>query len=774
MRERNRLLYGAAFVALSASAPAVYAQDAPKSELEAAPLADAVAGGDIVVTAQRTSSLASKTPIALTAIGGDALRTAGITNATALGDQVPNLSIDRTGGLQITIRGITSRDNTEKGDPSAAFLLDGIYIARPQAQEVSFFDIDRVEVLRGPQGTLYGKNTTAGVVNVITKKPSDKFEAAANVAYGNYDSIQADAMVNIPVNAMLALRFGGSFDRRDSYLIKSAGDRNKFDPFKNNLSARAQALFTFSPDINLLIKGDYSRMRGSDSLIGVVADGTFYRPQPNQFDYTDAVYAGAGKSSADLRRRGYSLLGDQSTRNHTWGVSGEFNWDFGPVMLTYLGSYREFKRDEFADTVVGGVAGGAPTPRNTRFTGLYTQQSHEVRFATTGTGPLKVQFGGMYFREQSGIALFLKDFVPGVPYFGFPQDPTIVKSFGVFGQATYSLTDTLRITAGARYSKDDKSRVGLTVMQRGPVFNPATDSSTLNSASAKFDKITWRAGVDFDVNDRTLLYGSVSTGYKAGGFNDGCEAGVATRGRTCTVAESRPLDRLYYKPETLTAYELGLKTRFADNAVRLTLAAFYYDYNNLQLNTSQIFLGVPVNYTTNAGKARVKGVEADATITPDSRNRFDLSFSWLDAEYTDYTPNPIGQNGQIVPIDYKGRALDRSPKYVASAGYSYSQPLGNGGSIDFGARSRLSDSYVITAFNVPRQYRQPSFTRSEVNLTYNAPDHRWYVQGFAKNLENAITVNAVSFNPPSLGRDSLTTVVPGDPRTYGIRAGVKF
>jgi iron complex outermembrane receptor protein len=764
--------------ALAVSSAPLYAQTGGAGSPD--PQAEAT-DGDIVVTAQRTSSLASKTPIALSAIGGDALRSAGITNATALGDQVPNLSIDRTGGLQITIRGVTSRDSTEKGDPSAAFLADGIYIARPQAQEVSFFDIDRVEVLRGPQGTLYGKNTTAGVVNIITKKPVDRFEASANIAYGNFDTIQADAMVNVPVSELLALRFAGSYDRRDSYLIKQAGDPYDNSPFKNNLSGRAQALFNFSPEINLLIKADYSRMRGADSTLSVLGDGTFFRAQPSQYDYSDALYIGGSQSTRSQRQLGFPLASDQRTRNSTWGVSGEFNWDFGPLMLTYLGSYREFKRDELGSGAIGATAasGGRLGSVEATFTGKYTQQSHELRFATTGDGPLKAQAGAMYFREKSGIAYMLKDLIPqtvmpGIHYFGFPQDPTIITSYGIFGQATYSLTDSLRVTAGVRYSKDDKSRDGFTVYQRGPIFNPATDRSTLNSAAAKFSKVTWRAGIDYDVNSRTLLYGSVATGYKAGGFNDGCEAGVVTNGRTCLPSEARPLDQLYYKPETLIAYELGLKTRFADDVVRLAVAAFFYDYKNLQLSTSKEFLGTNVLYTTNAGKAEVKGIEAEGTITPDDRNRIDLSFAWLDAQYTDYFPNPIGPNGQIVVIDYKGRPLDRSPRYVVSAGYSYTLPLGNGGSLGFSARTRLSDSYVITAFNVPRQYRQPSFTRSEVSLTYTAPDDRWYLQGFAKNLENKLTMNSVNFNGPSFGRDSFTTVTPGDPRTYGVRAGVKF
>lgn len=203
-----------------------------------------VDNGDIVVTANRTESLASKTPVALTAVAGTALVSQGITNPTALAETVPNLSIDRANGLQITIRGVTSTDGTEKGDPSAAFMLDGIYIARPQVQEVSFFDIGRVEVLRGPQGTLYGRNTTAGVVNVISAKPKlDKFEGSVDLNYGNYNTFQATGVINVPVSEKIALRGAVNYDRRDSYLKAGTGFTSKLSPFKENLSLRGSALF---------------------------------------------------------------------------------------------------------------------------------------------------------------------------------------------------------------------------------------------------------------------------------------------------------------------------------------------------------------------------------------------------------------------------------------------------------------------------------------------------------------------------------------------------
>ncbi|MBN8847974.1 MULTISPECIES: TonB-dependent receptor [unclassified Sphingomonas] len=710
---------------------------------------DAVANGDIVVTAQRVTSLASKTPIALSAIDGDALRNSGITNPTRLDDQVPSLSIVRNNGLQITIRGVSSSDNTEKGDPSAAFLLDGVYLARPQAQEVSFYDIARVEVLRGPQGTLYGRNTTAGLINVITNRPSDHFEAAGNIGYGNYNSLQADAMINLPVSDLLSLRFAGAYDGRDSYLIQNVGTPHKIDPFKRNWSGRGQALFKFSPDLTLLIRADYNSMRGNG--FGQVLGKNYYAPlAAGQPGYTNRLYVGEGMSSEQLRQINFATVGDMAGRGSTWGVDGELNWAFSGLAVTYLGSYREFR--QYTDTT-----GFQGISYRSLATGLYKQVSQELRVATDGSGPIKAQAGGYYFREDSHNALELFNLLPAYPYYAFLQGPTKSETIGVFGQATWNLTDSLHLTGGVRWSHDKKSRIGGSYMQKTLNFNPATDVFSPNNAETSSEKVTWRVGVDYDLDNRTLLYASVATGYKGGGFNGGCLATAPN----CPNPRTRTY--LFYAPETLTAYEVGLKTRFADNKVRLNASAFYYDYDNLQVSSIINDNGAPRQFTTNAARARVKGVELETTITPSPRNRVDASFTWLDAEYASYFPLGVGN-----APDFKGRPLDRAPRVVATAGYSYTLPLANGGSLMASVRSRLSSEYFMTAQAVGAQYRQPGYTRTDLTLRYQAPGDKYYVQGFWRNLENKVVATNISLSSGTL------LVTPSDPMTYGVQAGFRF
>ena len=710
----------------------------------------ALPDGEIVVTATRNETLASKTPVALTAVSGDALLSAGVTNPTSLGEQVPNLSIDRNNGLQITIRGVSSSDGTEKGDPSAAFMADGIYIARPQVQEVSFFDVQRVEVLRGPQGTLFGRNTTAGLVNIITNKPKlGEFSGSIDATYGNFDTQQLTGVVNIPVSQGIAIRAAANYDRRDNYLVAGPNWNARLDPFKKNFSGRLSALFDLGSG-ELVLRGDYSAIKGTG--YNTVPVSNFYADY--QTTGVDPLYIANGSSSAEKRTLNAPFSGPIGSDNSTWGIQADLSYDLGPVTLNYLGSYREFKRHEDGAFLVDGGGATIANP----YDGSYWQNSQELRFSTNGDGPIKAQAGIYYFKEKSAIASYLLGFLTPTPgatgyAFGVEQDPTIAESWAGFGQLTYSITPSLRLTGGIRYSHDNKSRIGQFVQCGTVACGQPTDLSTPNIAHRKFSKTTWRIGADYDVNDRTLFYGVIATGYKAGGFNDGCEQGTNSG---CTV----PAGALYYNPETLTSYEAGLKTRFMNNAVRLNASAFHYDYKSIQLSQfSDTLCGTPCRVTTNASSAKVDGVELEGVIMPVTTSKFDFSFSWLNARYTSFIPAP--------GFDWTGKKLDRSPTFVVTAGYMQTFNLANGGNVQAGVRTRLSDDYRLASLSTVNQFRVPSNTRTDLLLTYNAPDNRWYLQGFVRNVENSIVVTAAQTG-------IFASAQLADPRTYGVRAGVNF
>jgi iron complex outermembrane recepter protein len=713
----------------------------PPSASPSSATSDAPVLGDIVVTAQRDPALASKTPIAISAIGGDALRSAGVTNPLMLSNEVPNLELNRFYGLQITIRGVTNSDTTAKGDPSAAFLLDGVYIARPQAQEVSFFDIDRVEALRGPQGTLYGRNTTAGLINVISRRPTDKFEASANIGYGNYNTLQADAAINLPLSDHAALRIAGSFDRRDTYIIKDATDPYNDNPFKDNKSVRVSGKVDLGPNATLLVIADYSSMRG---ITQFNVDGSnFYVPVNG--DPSNRVYV-PGASASD--RRGFDQGMTPYVNDTTWGVMGELNWNLGPVTATYLGSYRKLDIHEDTTDLLGMV-----TPTFT--TQNYEQNSHEFRLALNDIARLKFQVGAMYFSERS-FQYYDQPNYFGFDHFILDYGPTKSKSYAFFSQATYALADRFRVTAGVRYTHDIKSQVGDTIL-KSALFG---DTRLVGGANVAFSKATWRVAADFDVTPRDMLYGSISTGYKSGGFNDGCLESTVVHGVVCNSPRSP--SQLFYNPETLTSYEIGWKGRTSDNSVRYALTGFYYDYKNLQLSGVTYYNGAASQLIQNAAKATVKGVEAEVTLHPSARNRVDVQATWLDAHYRSYLP--LGAGGP----DFAGLPLDRSPKTSVTAGYTYTLPIPGSGSLELGVRSKLSAAYVISSFATAVQYRQPSYTRTELTATYNAPGGRWYVQGYVRNLENEVLITALT------DVAGVLAIVPSDPRTYGVRAGFKF
>jgi iron complex outermembrane recepter protein len=749
----SRVSMFAIALATLAAVPA-YAQDAQSAD-------EAVENGDIIVTATRENTLLSKTPIAITAITGDGLRDSGITNPTQLEESVPNLSIVRGNGLQITIRGVTSTDGTEKGDPSAAFLLDGIYLARPQAQEVSFFDLDRVEVLRGPQGTLFGRNSTAGVVQVISARPKSEFGASAEATYSSFKSINATASINVPLGDTFAIRAAVNMDRRDNYLIDgNAADGVKLDPFKNNKSVRLSALFTPGDALSVLLIADYNTIKGNPT--NTVLTSNFY----------DGIVSGKRLTFErphyrDPSNRAARLVplaqGQQAFRDNTEkGVMGEINYDFGPATITYLGSYRESDRTEFSNFASG--------PVTADFIGHYYQTSHEVRLSLSNDGPLKAQIGGYYFKEKSGIAFFLNNLLAPNSRFGFPQDPTIAENKSVFGQATYEIAPDLKLTAGARYSRDLKSRVGKTVLD---IYNSVGTSYSvgnfitrnvfqINDASRTFSKVTWRAGIDYD-SPIGLFYGSVSTGYKAGGFNDGCE--TPATGQPNPNNCGLPAGALYYDPETLTAYEAGFKLKFG-REFRLNGSVFHYDYKGLQLSQVSNACGGPCQVTRNAAVAKVDGVELDALIQPVDHFTVRLALNYLNARYAKFVPDTVLVAGVLQPINFSGRPLARSPKWSWSAGVNYALPVGEG-KLVADASIRARSQYDLTDLANYAYFYQPAHTKTDLSLTYTAPNDRFFVGAFAENLENNLVVT-------SAGTGGFGNVTFSDPRTYGVRAGFKF
>jgi iron complex outermembrane receptor protein len=709
---------------------------------------------EVVVTAQRARSLESATPVAMTVLSGEQLQRAGFDSPATIGERLPNVHLDGAAdGLKITIRGISNEDTTDKGDPSAAFMLDGIYLARPQNQNLSFYDLDRIEVLRGPQGTLYGRNTTAGAINVISNTPQQRFEGALGAAVGNHASRQGNAMLNVPVGDALALRAALAYNKHDSYLTNGQGTPYALGLDRDDRSARLSAKLAIGKDATLLLRYDHSTVNDSDD--SAVPDTNFYKSDANG----SPVWYDASTSERLTNRfmppntrleQGYS-------HKTTSGLGAELAWNLGAATLYYVGAHRNFDHDMLVNYYYR-LAPGFAIGVHEDFSGDYAQDSHELRVATNGNGPVTAQAGLYYFREESNLLYAFRDLelIGLPPHYVFPTNPTTAHSKAAFGQATWRVRDALRLTAGVRYTDDDKSRIGSTNFQQAAAFNPATDIKLLNAATLENHKLTWRLGADYDLAPGTMAYGSVATGYKAGGFNDGCLAGTRALGIDCPAAVAVPAATLFYQPETLTAYEIGLKSRFWENKASVNLAAFDYDYKNLQLSNVAIVQGAPRYVTANAGVAAIRGLELDGLVTPTPFDRISYALTLLDAHYVSYSPDGVHS--------WSGRKLDRSPRNTVTLGYEHRFRLG-ASDLTGGAVARRSSAYVISVPTQLLQYPVPAHTATDLTLGWQPDGAQWRLQAQVRNLENKVQPLTI---------DSFGKLVPSDPRTVDLRMDYRF
>ncbi|TQK03161.1 TonB-dependent receptor [Herbaspirillum sp. SJZ107] len=713
---------------------------------------------EVIVTAQRSAAPASRTPVAMSVLTAAQLDQQGIDSPGAIADRLPNTYLQNSyDGLRITMRGVSNADATEKGDPSAAYLVDGVYVARPQAQNASFYDVERIEVLRGPQGTLYGRNTTAGAVNVISKAPVPYFEAAANATVGSYDTRQLGGMVNVPVSDVLALRAAFTANRHDPYLRNGQGTGYRPGLDRDDRAARLSASWRPGHGITAIVR--YETGLDNTNNDSTVPDTNFYsglaqgKPVWNGDDSARRL-TNRFKSPNNVPDQGFSHKTSSS-------LTADVSWDLGPATLSWLGSHRNFEHDylyNYFYRVAPSVALGV----RQNFHGDYKQDSHELRIATNSAGPLSAQGGVYWFHENVSDHYTFRDLKAAglTPYYVFDNDPVDAWSRAVFGQATYALSPRLRATAGARYTEDDKSRYGYIGYQQAAALNMATDPRELNAGAISSNKTTWRLALDYDLAPGTLLYGSLATGYKSGGFNDGCSAGAVGTGRLagvgCPAASAVPAHSLVYQPETLRALEAGLKTRFWDSRASLNLAVFHYDYRNLQLSSQEVINGKPRYETTNAGEAKVRGLEADGQVRVTAADRVTYALSLLDAHYTSYRPDATR--------DLSGTRLDRAPARTLALGYEHRFAL-PGGSLVLGGGTRASAAYILSVPSKGLVYRIPGHTESDLRLCWEPRAANWSLLARVRNLENAV-------RPLTINSTGIT--VPSDPRTGELRLDYRF
>jgi iron complex outermembrane receptor protein len=763
--QKGRFALGVSLAALGILAPAsALAQDAGTNGSQE---------DEIIVTATKRDTALSDTPLAISVLTGEALDDAGVETVADLQNVAPSVQIGRGDfGVTLNIRGVTTTDNTSKGDQGIAFNVDGITVGRPREMGTTFFDIDRIEVLRGPQGTLYGKSTTGGVINVLTNRPTQEFGGALQLEYGNFDTTRAEASLNIPVSSNLALRGAVSVNQHDGYLPADSGGQSYND--QDDYAGRLSALFDFSPTTSLFVSTTFGHIGGAGP--GAVPFGNFVPVGSGVAADETLQVDSAGESGRTVIAVPEALVPelDEDFAN----ITAEFNTEFQGVRLTYLVGHREYDANSFSvQTLQPSAIAGPPPPVLAWDWGQYrgdaVTDQHEIRFANADSARLNWIVGYNWYREELSESDHRwsapvgtptrEDSIPGID----PLNSTNHESSGLFGQIDYGLTDTLNLTLGARYSEDEVVRRGTFAVGPGQVDgdgNPCVYPNDCvggpNNGEQSDGSLTWRVGFDWHPAEDTLIYGSVATGYKAGGFND-FDPSTGGPGP--------------YDPEELIAYELGYRGEVLPG-LTWDSALFFYDYSAAQISSLTNVSGNVV-LLTKLAEVEVTGWENDFTWRPSDNDVLRFGFSLMNGEFTDFTAGGHAP-GDFPPIgaefsDWSGRPIDKVSDLTLRFDYSHEWNLANGALIRGRLASRYDSGYVVSDITDAYQVEQNAYTRSDANLTYEAPQGAWSLGVFVRNIEDEVQIISApeGFAP---GAENTVGVGVTEPRVYGVRFGLDF
>lgn len=697
---------------------------------------DAAAQGDIIVTAQRRSENLMDVPVAISAFGGDTLATMNIDDVQALQIVTPALVYPSTGAYaQPYIRGVGSRLLQNGLDPSVATYVDGRYISRQSAIVLDLADVQRVEVLKGPQGVLFGRNAAAGAIRIITNEVGKDREGSFRISAGNYDALTAEAVANVPLGESFGMRISGLAAIRDPYARNLSSGRKDWDD-KNLKVVRAKFRLNPGPDFDANLSLSYFRQR-DNSGNDTVAVG--------QLPLTTGIAVG-GITGIERDEVATNLGGLNDKRE----LAGEFTMrvGLGAVDLSTTTTYADL------DNIL--TFDGDGTSARLVDATVFEQSktfSQEVQLASAGSGPFDWIVGGYYFRDNTDFDTTID---VGTRTVSNGIQGVLTRSWAVFGQGSYDITDSLSLTLGGRFSKDIKSVDLAPSALAGAVTLPVTPFSRKDSWS----KFTPSAILEYSFGD-SLAYAKFARGFKSGGYN-------------YPAVGQNPLN-----PEVLDMYELGYKGQLFDRAVRLTLSAYYYDYQDLQVARAPAEGVGSVVVTENAANAELYGVDADLTwfATPDLT--FNLAASWQDSKYKDYLAaakmyrgvlNGTTQPGMVdVGFDASGERLLRAPAFSAFASVNYNLPVGPGTvpmSVTYAYKGAYNFDFVLDPST--SVLRQNAYSLVNARIGYRPDDESWSISLWGNNLFNERYFDDVTGAGVGI-RGSY-----GAPRTYGIEAVFNF
>jgi len=759
MKFNKNLLNGAALTAIAVLS------FAPASSFAAEALEEGVFSlEEIVVTAQKRAENLQDTPLAITAMSGDMLDQLSINEVNEVAMRTPGFTMTRYNMAQpqLYIRGIGSTDDSAFGDQSVGIFIDEVYIGRAGGSDFDLMDLERIEVLRGPQGTLYGKNVAGGAINIITRKPSEETQVRLRGTYGNLDRYELRGLVNGALSETVNGKLSLSKVERDGHSVSSIDGAKLGD--ENNFSMRGQLLFTPNEDLEILVTGDYSRDRLAGNSRDCFGDQFIFFPW-----FVPGTPHGASVCSPDPRVNEKTVNGFQN--RDIWGLSANISYQTAIGELTSISAYRESEFDyqeDFdgsdANLVINNVDEKAH------------QFSQEIRLGDVSEdGRLKWVVGLYYFTETvsrldnndfsgNDTAVFATpspvpglswgQFLPLIGQPGWGQQPfnfffdqhNVTKSYAAFGQGTYDLTEKFSLTVGARYTHESKD-ADINAYGFDPTGGFLADAYDV-SPNKSWDSFIPKASLDYRITEDVMVYASYSQGFKSGGFNGSA------------ASEAAALQG--FDPEKAKQWEVGLKSMFLDNRVRLNLTAFHIDYTDLQIfklvNGSTLVI-------ENAADARSRGFEAELTAAVTENLTLTANYAYLDTSYKNY----ITDKGE----DYSGNSLTRSPKNSFNIGFSNVTDLADWGILTVAGNWSYRDEIFFNADNARLADGRPwvgdeSRSLLDAHVALEFLDSGVEVKVWGKNLTDATyRVHGIDGSGPfSLSQNAA--VVYGLPRTYGV------
>ena len=711
---------------------------------------------EITVTASKRAAGIQDVSIAVTALTGEQMRLGGIEDITRLEHLVPGMRMGQSGNeARLAFRGTRTNNVGTEAEQVVGIFEDGVYVPTTTQALGAYIDVKRIEVLRGPQGTLYGRNTFGGTINIITNQPEfDGVTGKVEALYGEYNRTRLEGVVNIPFSDTFAMRVAAMNDQHDGYIENYYEPGTGDDLSDRDMTfVRLSARWAPTDKLDMTLRHTFSDLDSNgNAQWGYQIIGSYIGDE-----YFEGLNNDAPPNASDDYDRGpWEVRRDlKSTSIHeTSSTTLNVNWDLGAVALNVIGNLTNYEGEQISDFDYSD--GGDPL--NSGFAGWTNDQdtvSFEATLTSNGDGPIDWMVGYYYFdMEATWTWLEVVDGVKGVPHWD-AQSPYKSDSSALFANATFPIGDRVRLVAGIRQQEDGKqTRDDLD----WSVFPPVNADGT--GRQKDWSKTLWKAGVEFDLNDDMLTYGTISTGYRAGGFNP--------------VADGIPDS---YDPEEVTAYEIGLKMTLADGTAVLNLAAFHNEYTEMQAQAFIDLGGSAISeYASNGGEVTANGLEAELFWRPGDQWNISANVALMDAEFGEYNGGTLNGfsdfDGRQDPSDpvagfsLKGWEPTLSPDLTFGAQVGYDIEFSGGSVLTPFVQMSYSSDYYATDYNLDGG-KQDAYTKTDVRLIWRSASQNLEIQGFVLNVEDeAVMMRIATYNP-----NATTTGLQthwGNPRTWGV------